>query len=643
MSPWLLQESFNTICAASIVVVDVCVEYLSNFPDDQRKVMQGVLELLLQVLTTPQSSVTHLRAVGGVLQALEFDVDLFLEISGSNFQHWVRIILSLMNSVSLSVRCIAVDFVVSLLGSTFELHGNIDALSLVFASVLPEVVAREIALYSVDGYISKMDDIAKAVWPIRRSIADLGDTNPLDDDRVDPQLALVLVAFCRACQAIIDGVLVELRLQAEDAFVVVVGTKVEIAPPTETTFDADEESIFEAASFFVPETAPMQKIRWLLTLKSLHETKKHWVEAAEALFLCAHTICDAIPHLQNVWRPSRFALWLDHRRSMWLDTVGEEMGHPDRGNAEVMNFAEYFLEPNDFLGTTWQSSATGKLQQPTVSAMCDLLTRVAKDAVGFYLQESGMDELAYSRLEFLLKVLMSVIEDHNDQRVGPASFRLAKAAARMRHAEEEASLRRVSTSISGDMSSLAERLLSMVQNEPNTTIEGAFHMHPAGYTPSSRRQCYVIIRLYGNKPSRFEESTTIPTFLEWNKPCVCRVSKDVTDRAGGDLPMERVCLEFANPLITALRNECGKSNVILRTDAGSKEANKDGVTYLDVFAVDAVESNVSHASFRFKRFFHRKAATLVETTVANEFPCALSRQSSLLTTEIVTTKSPTAR
>ena len=220
MSPWLLQESFNTICAASIVVVEVCVEVMSSFPDDQRKVMQGILELHLQVLTTPQSSVTHLRAIGAALQALEFDVDLFIEIAGSNFQHWVRIILSLMNSISLSVRSIAVDFVVSLLGSTFDLHGNIDALSLIFTSVLPEVVAREIALYSVGGHISNTEDIAKSVWPIRRSIADLEDTSPLDDDRVDPQLAPVLAVFCRACQAVVDGVLVELRLLGEDFFVV---------------------------------------------------------------------------------------------------------------------------------------------------------------------------------------------------------------------------------------------------------------------------------------------------------------------------------------------------------------------------------------------------------------------------------------
>ena len=76
MSPWLLQESFNTICATTNVVVEVCVGFMSAYPDEQRKTMCGILDLLLHVLTTPQSSVTHLRAVAGALQALEFDVDL---------------------------------------------------------------------------------------------------------------------------------------------------------------------------------------------------------------------------------------------------------------------------------------------------------------------------------------------------------------------------------------------------------------------------------------------------------------------------------------------------------------------------------------------------------------------------------------
>ena len=88
LSAWLLQESFNTICAATNTVVEVCAGLTLNHPDEERKMLQGLLDLLLHILTTPQSSVTHLRAVGGALQALErFGVELFTEIAGTNFQY----------------------------------------------------------------------------------------------------------------------------------------------------------------------------------------------------------------------------------------------------------------------------------------------------------------------------------------------------------------------------------------------------------------------------------------------------------------------------------------------------------------------------------------------------------------------------
>lgn len=635
MSPWLLQESFNTICAATNVVVEVCVGFMSSNPDEQRKTMRGILDLLLHVLTTPQSSVTHLRAVGGALQALEFDVDLFLEATGANFEHWVRIILSLMNSISLSVRSIAVDWVVSLLGTTYKLHGSIDALSLIFTSVLPEVVAREIAFYSVSGNIASFDDIAKSVWPIRRSIADLQDTNPLDDDRVDPQLAPIISVLCGACQAIVDGVLLELRLQ--HGGVIIVGTEIQPTPPGKTTFDAEEESLFEAATFFVPEIAPMQRIRWLLTLKLLHETKEQWVEAAETLFLCARTICDAIPHLKNVWRPSRFALWSDSRHSLWLGTVGEEQGVPDRGNAEVMDFADHFLEPASFLGSVWKPSRTSdKLKQPTISLMSSLLAEVAREAVVLYLKEDGMDEIAYTRLESLLKVLMSVVEDHSALPIVRSASRPMSFVVRKKQVEEEASLRKVSASISGDMTRLAERLLSIVENETGA----------ADFVLASRpsRAVYVLLRLYGKKPPRFQESTTIPTFLEWDKPCICRVPKSITEGRGGSVSMEKVCLQFAQPYMAFLSQELGKSNVILRTSPSENYVTRDDKTYVAVVPVEGTGNDpfqLSLASKRSKHFIYRQEpSTIVETTVAKEFPCALSRQTSLLTTEIMSTRTP---
>jgi hypothetical protein len=644
MSSWLLQESFNTICATTILLVEECVNFLSSDPNEQSKLMQGILDLLLHVLTTPQSSVTHLRAVGGALQVLsQFGVAGFLEITGPNFQHWVRVILTLMNSLSLSVRSIAVDFIVSLLGSAFELEGNIDAISMIFASVLPEVVARQIALHSVSGNISSMEDVAISLWPIRRAIADLEDADPVDDDRVDPLLAPILSTFCRALQAVIDGVLVEMRLKGDR--ISVVGNEVTVDPSDTICFDADEESLFEAAIFFVPETAPLQRIRWLLTLKSLHESKGQWVEAAEALFLCAHTISDSIPHLKNVWRPSRFALWSDSRRSIWLQSVGEEMGHPDRGNPEVMEFADDFLEPS-FLGTTWMSADDGKLQQPTVPAMCRLLTQIAKEAVSCYRREDGMDELAYNRMESLLKVLMTVAENHSSSKPGRANFRTMGAIARKRHVEEEAAVRNILASISGDMTSLAERLLSVVQSEPLTAEARQVPSNEAK-KPSMYRPCFVVVRLHGKKPSRFEESTTLPTFLEWEKPCVCRVPVNIAKdsaKFGSKATEDSTCLRFAQVFLDALRTERGKDSVILRTEPQVTVKFDETATVLDVFPLDVAVADsgsgqsVFSSSLFFKHFFHRTESSLVENTVAHEFPCALSRQRSLLTTEILPPK-----
>jgi hypothetical protein len=370
-----MQESFNTICATTNIVVDACVNLVSSYPHEQRKMIQGLLDLLLHILTTPQSSVTHLRAVGGALQAMErFGIQLFLEITGHNFQHWVRVILSLMNSISLSVRSISVDFVVSLFGNVFEFFGNIDEVALVFATVLPEVAAREVALYGVCGHIRTLDDVAKSLWPLRRAIADISDANPLDDDRVDPQLAPILAEFGRACQAVVDGVLIEMRLKGRK--LAVLGDDFRASTAASSVFDADEESIFEAASFFLPETGSLQRVRWLLTLRLVHESKQQWVEAAETLMLCARTIMDSAPHFKSLWRPSRFTLWSDTRRSAWLETVGEELGHPDRGNAQVMDLAEEFLEPDNVLYFNWKKqNAAGKLPQPSIPSMCEILIK----------------------------------------------------------------------------------------------------------------------------------------------------------------------------------------------------------------------------------------------------------------------------
>jgi hypothetical protein len=100
------------------------------------------------------------------------------------------------------------------------------------------------------------------------------------------------------------------------------------------------------------------------------------------------------------------------------------MGH---SRIQVMDLADdfYFLEPDFILGTPIAVSTAGKLiQQPTVFAVCGMLTNVTKEAVGFYLHEDGMDELAYYRLENLQRAVMNVLEDHNSHdMVGPGALR----------------------------------------------------------------------------------------------------------------------------------------------------------------------------------------------------------------------------
>lgn len=704
ISPWLLQESFNTICATTNIVVEECVRRTATNPKEQKKMMHAVLDLLLHILTTPQSAVTHLRAVGGALQGKnwsskingrskfmiltyfffsfftlealeEFGVDLFLDVVGSNLQHWVRVIQSLLNSTSLSVRSISVDFVLSLLGNSFDLLGNIDEILLVCATVLPEVAAREIGLYSVNGHIKDAEDLERALWPLRRSFADLEDANPLDDDRIDPELSPVLKTFCRAQQSILDGVLIELRLRKQTC--IVVGTKICMTPVNKLTFDADEESLFEAADFFQPESAPLQRIRWLLTLKSLHEAKSQWVEAAESLVACARTISDAIPYLKNVWRPSRFVLWSDTRRSIWLETVGEDMGHPDRGNAAVMDFADAFLEPDNILGTSSPILVSGRLQQPTVAAMCDMLTIAAKEAVRFYLLEDGMDEIAYVRLENLLQIVMNVLIDHGSLSLDrDLSIRSMSVSVRKRQVEDEAALRRVSASLSGDMTNLAEKLLLVVQNEPGTPKASETQSRSRdAERGSSTRLFYVLVTISGSRPKRFQESTTLPTFLDWNAPCVLRVPKHLVDTAqkkvGGDTQRleKQICLEVGGSLRQAISDDPGSVSLVLNpgSDQEVSVPRDSSKTYLDIFLVwsdsDHYDGNGS-LPLQSKRFFYKKPAmvgprpnlsdsnkqeknpdnnrssvinTLMEVTVARTFPCVLSRQRTLLTSEILST------
>lgn len=615
LSAWLLQESFNTICATTNTVVEACVDFTSKYPQEKRKVMQGLIDLLLHILTTPQSSVTHLRALGGALQTMEqFGIDLFLEVTGDNFQHWVRILLSLMNSPSLSVRSMSVDFAVSLLGGAFDCSGTIDDVALVITTVLPEVVAREIALYNVSGQLGSFQDIPRCVWPLRRALTDIQDANPLDDDRVDPQLPPRLRAFGRACQAVIDGVLVEMRLK-DNRFLKVdsEGTAIDV-------FDADEESLFEAAGSFCPETSPLQRIRWLNSLRALHERNERWIEAAETGMLCAETIVHSLLYLKSIWRPTNFALWTDSTRSHWLENVGEDIGQPDFGNREVMDFANAFLEPEDFFASvSKKSSASGRLQQPTIGIMSDMLNDMAKDATDLYLKETGCEELAMKRLETLLQALSSSFEEVTKTISGRA------LRGRRRQVEDEAVLRRIMSNISVARAKLSERVLDRTVKPQTKNLLAE---------PS---RVYVCIRITGKKLKRFVETVALPPFLEWNEYCVCAVptSEDQGIPANRRLSIAK---QFAKPLVEALNRQASEGKV-RHVNVPHRAAGPEDDVVLEAFPVDPSTSltALKGLTLTTRRFGYRKAdldsPAAIDLTVSLEFPCALSRQRSLVTSD----------
>lgn len=629
LSVWLWQESFNSICATTITIVDECGSLTANFPEEHERLLTGVLDLILYLLTTPQSPVTHLRAVGGALQALEsFGIELFLETMGDNLQHWARVLLSLMNCTSLSVRSIAVDFVVSLMGSMFDYAGSIDELSVIFTTVLPEVSAREIASHGVNGLLSTSDDVARCLWSLRRSLADIEDNNPLDDDRIDAQLTPILSVFCRACQAILDSVLIELRLRGNDA--TIIGSK--ILQSLDFSFDADEESLYEAAMFFAPETAPMQRIRWLSSLMALHESKNHWVEAAECQVLRAKTIIESIPHLKNVWRASKFDLWSELSRSPWLGTVGENVGAPDRGYIQVMNFADEFLEPSSLKMSP--ASTFGRLRRPTLQGLSTLLIDIVNNALTLYDRCEESRELAIGKLESLIFLLVSTLDKCF---TGNKDVRFSSAAARTRRMEDESALRNVLDSIYSALAKLTEckTIMKTCDSEHSASAsQQAKLQHP------NVRSQYVLFRLSGKKPCRFNESTGIPTFLEFDTSFICHLSETMNETVSA----KKACIQFARPFLSALCKDCPAESVVLKVEAGDNETslpstNKD-TTYLHVTPVEALDTD--GLSQQSKIFFYRKAPTnefekpiVVELKVAQPLPGALSRQRVLVTTEIL--------
>lgn len=359
------------------------------------------------------------------------------------------------------------------------------------------------------------------------------------------------------------------------------------------------------------------------------------------------------------------------------------MGHPDRGNTAVMAFADEFLEPRKMLNSYGAhfdlGIYSGRLQQPTMAGMCSMLSSVAKEAVQCYLREDGMDEVAYSRLENLLKIVMNVLSDHSQQGLHrERSIRAMNGPMRKQHVEEEAALRRVVAVLSADMTKLAERLLLLVQDTPGTPQKAKNDAKDEELKKDvSKRPYYVLVEISGAKPPRFLESTTLPTFLDFGMNCVCRVPQDTVDAArkaarGDPQKLSHfICVEYGKPLKLALGSKGSFDDSIIlcaNSQGNATEARDPALTYIEITSLSVQGgSEVSEYSsmlspLESKKFFYVKKppivdttgrdgeensgklvvtnpskflCTLVEVTVAKTFPSALSRQRTLLKSEIV--------
>ena len=641
MAPWLLQESFNTISAACIVVVDECFGILSSDPLKFLRASESALSLLLKIVSAPLPPVTLFRALGATSHMLEkIGAMSFLSAAGDDLQHWGRMILSHMNSKSLSVRSMAVDLIISLLSSIYKAGGFVDEVGQIFVSILPEIVAREIGLYSQFGHICTIEHVETCMWPLRRALSDVEDTDPLDDDRVDSGIIPFLKHFCRACQAVIDGVIIELRLRGSSCSIL--GTAINMKSgksisyyekgpsiPLQWCFDADEESLFEVAEFFQPESSPVQRIRWLLALKRLHCFKGQWIEAAETLLLTAMTVADAIPHIKHVWRPSRYEGW-----------------QKSQGKAkDIFAFADEFLEPvairRNLLPEGDDSDFDDeKLPDLNVVSLSKLLTSLCKEAVEMYKNERSVISLAYDRLQGILKNVMTVVEDHalfsiNVNKKSGRSYRLSRS-------EEMASLRKVSATLNEMVTKLSERmhLLSERDDIHEFSLLSSSSDNGKKVTEMDKTAMFVRLLLMGKKSNRFLENSGIPTFLDWDTPHICRVSRTAITKAShsSKTSMEHdLCRLFAEPLISSLRDELSPNDVVFSTevpDDGNMDSNK---TYIIVTVVRSLSSidEVQSKKFQARKQIDTRddSYLLTDLSVARPFPCSLSRQPIVLSKE----------
>jgi hypothetical protein len=654
--PWLAQESYNTISAALILLINHTSSAVIK-PDEMTKNSKVIMDLLIYLLCIPQSPVTLLRILGAVSHMIDkLGCPTVIAAMDDSSQNWARVIFTLMNNTSLSVRSMAVDVIVSLFCSSFKKGCDFHQLMLVFLTVFPEVVAREIGLCSISGLIIDMRSIERSVWPLRRALADIEACDPVDDDRLDAAFVPSLRHFCHSCQAIIDGVLIELRLKGND--VSVAGNNVPITEDSKNnhlswTFDADEESLLEAANAFDPETGCMQRLRWLLSLRLLQERKGNWIESGETLVLCALDISQSILHARRCWLPSRFNLWHDPH----LTLVEQNMSCND-WHTKLVGFFEPFL----------LTVETSDIPRPNVKSMCNLLTLVIRETVKIFEREGNMEALALLRMEQLIKIVMNVIEDHASQssalivhsslqvinQIDESSKSYSEAM------EENAALRQVSSTLNEMVNKLSEKLFTIAKKEGDVLRVAPFI--------SDQNMLYVQLLISGLMPDRFKESTTIPTFLSFNVPHVCRVPQHVISQAmsldrikrarssssraeSQQLFDDAVCRGFAQIYVRALLDQSPNLDVEYRVDLPDEHSpDYLSKTYISVKCLKSLTSAsgldvnddfdryLSARSGETKKFYfekHNPLKSTVELTVPRKFPFVLSRQPILLSVEFV--------
>ena len=218
--------------------------------------------------------------------------------------------------------------------------------------------------------------------------------------------------------------------------------------------------------------------------------------------------------------------------------------------------------------------------------------------------------------------------------------------------EEIAALRKVSATINELVTKTAERMLLLAEEEDSRRGTSTSLGINFQSKTSKMETFYVRMQLIGKKSDRFLESTTIPTFLDWDVPYICRVPSGLIWKAMNGERVKyakkhmksaptlqqfievEICTTFAEPYILFLEEELSESCIKFCTEIPEDrevEKNESTTLYFIVVPVRSIRSSRDHHNQSKK--FHCKSMNdgTDEITVANHFPCALSRQATLIT------------